>query len=196
MISGTALAADVLLKIEIDSTDATRWDVYGALNEAQRDLINILPSHFLPVKTAAKDITSGVYLYQFPDDLVQRDGGLVHAWINGYEARILRVHEHVNQLSLDRQPSAFYPVVWLRAERGYDLLPHPTSSVTDGQLLSYVYQLPVISASQPSLFDANLRNLLVYRAATSAALNEAKKADVAKACYEMYKQELAKYIKA
>lgn len=186
----------MLRKVEIDSTDSDRWDIYGALNEAQRDLLNVLPIYLLPAKTASRPITANYYLYQYPADFVQRADGLIHAKLFGNEARIIPMDQPVNQLSLDQQPTFKYPIIWLHAERGYEILPHPIADDSDGQILTFIYQLPTISASQVSLFDQGLRSLLVYRAAMSAAANEAKKPEIAKLCVELYQHELAKFIKA
>ena len=191
-IAYATLLTNVAKCLELDITDSaalTRFNLVANMNAAQRFILGHIPEKFIAeaIKNVNRDLTDDVYDYQYPSDYIR----MLAVWINGKRARIRENSESDNPLSMDQSPSTYYPVVTLDRERGYRVRPTPLATVSNGQELQYVYQLPAIASNQASLLDDNLQNLLTFKTVELCALQEMTKVEISKIYQVKVMEELA-----
>lgn len=197
MITYAELTSEVLANLEIGTSDLTRFKVLEHLNSAQLSLLNSLPIPLLNdvVKTSLFNLTNGVSAYQWPPDLIR----FSQMWLNfsagitltapGAEVSLWTPDTFIAPIKDVATTS--YPYVDIDIEQGFAIYPTPTASVTEGGRIRYVYKIPDIATSQPSLLNANLKNLLVFRATAMSAMIENYNHELASKYDEYYREELA-----
>jgi len=196
-MSYSSLTGDVVSKLEIDSSDLSRFRVVESLNSAQLSLLSILPKGHLrnAIKTTQMDLLQNVVRYQWPPDFIR----ILNVWLD-YSNPISDTNEGVEALPFNKDDfhsnmravsTVNYPFYDVHTEGGLELGTIPTANVTKGGRLRYVWRFPAISSSQKSLLNISLRNLLVFRATSLSALVEDHKPDLAKKYGDLYDKELA-----
>lgn len=201
MITHEELKSEVLANLELGSSDATRFKVFESLNSAQLTLLNILPIEYLKnaVKTAKFNLVNGNARYQWPDDFIR----IVQMWISysagissaapGREASLYNPEETI--VPIGRLASANFPFYDIHTEGGFELQPIPSLDLTAGGRLRYVYQLPAISETddQDSLLEADLKNLLIWRATALSCMVDNYNPQRAAQYEKLYQQELQSF---
>lgn len=201
MIEYNTLKTEIIGKLEIDETDATRFDIDNGLAHAQRAILNALPIEFLSnaIKTVTFNLVNGTALYQFPTDYSR----FVNLWVdfvNAISSSNLgkQTTLYKNRGSYLSSPAALattrFPYVDLDVEGGMAIYPVPTVNVSSGARLRYIYQLPAPTSVQNCLLNENLMNLLVYKATELCALIEEFNLDLSKKMGELYMTELKLFL--
>lgn len=199
-IAYSELTAAVIGIMEIDNTDADRFNVDINLAIAQQGLLNVLPSRFLKnaIKTVKGDLSNGVSLYQWPDDFFRR----LNVWAD-YSAEISESNpgakcipydpdEHV--LPIQDLGSITYPFIDMDVEGGFGLYPVPSSDQTNGLRIRYVWKLPNPASTQPCLLNYDLKNLMVFKTVQLCALVEEFNIELSREYGRLYDDELAKFL--
>lgn len=202
-ITYTELKNAVVGQLEIDATDADRYELDGNLAAAQLGIINSLPFEYLKnvLTTTKTNIQSGIHLYQWPSDFVR----FVRLWLDYDNAIVESSGNHGNKaqdvddenshlVNIAKIATKRYPYVDLNVEAGYGIYPVPSSNVTNGQRLRYVWQVPNPTSTQECLLEYNLRNLMVYRATELCALVDEFNVDLAAAMAKLYTEELSRFL--
>jgi len=174
------LSFEVAGMLQIDTTDRDKFQVQNCLNRSQLLLLNILPSMFLvnSIKTTLNNLASAEGAIQHPTLFIR----LLNLWVDydvpitdtniGFPVKIINdqlVNQIANKFLIGSQS---FPIAALNATNGWELRPVPDANVVHGWRMKYVYRLPTITGTQPCLLRENLRNLLIFVAASfSAAVN-------------------------
>lgn len=174
--------------------------VIDALNAAQLMLLNTLPVFHLKnaIKTAKFDLVENTGAYQHPSDLIR----IYQIWLD-YSAAITESNAGAEATAYDEMNfirpfwevgSSRYPFYDPHVENGFAISPVPSADMSNGGRIRYVYKLPAISRTQPSLLADNLRNLLVFRAVAQCAGIEGYDAALAKQYEQLFENELAAFM--
>lgn len=190
----------VVANLEIDSSDLTRFKVLESLNSAQLTLLNILPSEHLinAVATARLNLVENQVAYQWPNDLVR----IITVWVDfenpisntnrGREATKWEQERHFS--TMDTIATSRFPFYDPHIEGGFEIRPAPSSSVTNGGRLRYIWRVPDIATDQASLLEPKLQNLLVFRATSLSALVEGYNQKLSGDYNRLYTEELQRFI--
>jgi hypothetical protein len=191
----------VVGELEIDATDADRYEFDANIITAQLGILNSLPFKYLKnaIKTVKFNVSIGVNLYQWPDDFIRH----VRLWVD-YANPITASNEGsqvteyddqayhaktVGQMATKRYPYGDYDV-----EGGFGIYPVPDADVTNGFRLRHVWQIPNPTSIQPCLLEYNLRNLLILRTTELCALVDEFNVQLADRMNKLYAEELAKFL--
>jgi len=200
MIPYAELTNESIGYLEIDSTDLDRYQVVESLNAAQLELLNILPIKFISnvVKSTNFHLQQNVVAYQWPNDWLR----FLMAWVD-YDAAIdvdnrgteLTIWIADNfQVPMSEIATASYPFIDIEIEGGYEIRPKPSANMSNGGRLRYVWKPMPIDASQPSLLNYNLKNLLIYKAVELSAMVDNYRPDLSKKFGEFYIRELNNFM--
>lgn len=209
-ILASELVSAVIGKLELDAAgaaDIARFQIYESLSEAQLHLMNILPIKYLSegIKTTLFNLITNEAEYQWPtlDFPFLR---YVSLWVDFANAivmtggtvnpgkRVVEYDADVHHLPINQVATTNYPFVDLNVEVGYMIYPVPSVGVTDGGRLRYIYKPKDISASQDSLLNPGLKNLLIFKATPLSALVDQYRPDLAKVYEGFYDKELAQFL--
>lgn len=202
-ITYTELKNAVVGQLEIDATDADRYQLDINLAAAQLGIINSLPFEYLKnvITTTKTNIQNGIHLYQWPGDFVR----FVRLWLD-YDNPISESSgNHGNRAQdVDDESSHVvniaalatkrYPYVDLNVEAGYGIYPVPAADVNNGQRIRYIWQVPNPTSTQICLLEYNLRNLMVFKATELCALVDEFNVDLSAAMYKNYTDELSRFL--
>lgn len=202
-ITYTELKDAVVGQLEIDATDADRFQLDINLAAAQLGIINSLPFDYLKnvITTTKTNIQTGIHLYQWPPDFVR----FVGLWLD-YANEIVEssgVHGNKAQhydgegshvVNIAALATKRYPYVDLNVEAGYGIYPVPSADITDGQRLRYIWQVPNPTNTQECLLEYNLRNLMVYRTIELCALVDEFNVELSGIMQKLYTEELSQFL--
>ena len=212
-ISRTELSSAVIGKLELNASDAallSKFQVYENLSEAQLELMNILPIQYLSegIKTVLFGVELNESEYQWPtvdfpflryvslwvdyDNSIVM-GGVAPASINPGR-RVIEYDASIHHASPNSIATQNYPFIDLSVEVGFMLYPVPDINVTDGFRLRYVYKPTDISATQDSLLNPGLKNLVIFKATALSALVDQYRPDLALKYEAMYDKQLARLL--
>ena len=201
MITYAVLKAEVLGRLEIDVTDATRFKVDESLAHAQRAILNSLPEQHIAnaIRTSRFDLVANTASYQHPEDYLR----FTDLWLD-YEAEITTTNLGRYATPLEsstgfiRNPAdkatKRYPYVDLEVEGGISIYPVPAVDQTNGGRIRYIQLLPAPTDIQNCLLNERLQNLLVYKATAMSALVEEFNLNLAKVMNELFDKELAEFV--
>lgn len=188
------------LEIDNDSTSLTRFKVVASINSAQKTLLNILPVEYLKnaVRTSTFDLEEDTADYQWPSDFVR----VVQMWLNysaaityeneGKEAALYVPNKFMEPIT--NLAKEFMPMYDINIEGGFRIAPLPTTDMVNGGMLRYIWQVPDISTTQDSMFEEELKNLLVFRATALSANVENYNPKLAADYKDYYDKELAGFL--
>lgn len=178
MIAYTDIKTEVLANLDVDNDadSVAKFDLDNKMNAAQRALLLKVPVSEVDniLKTVTGDLTASVPYYQWPSDFVR----FVKLFVDYYTSitdtnlgdEVVKSGDGVFQpRSLDRQPQQGFSR-WSPVDGGFELRPMPSANVTDGFMLRYIYNPPVISSSQDSILRQSLRNALIHKTTALCAL--------------------------
>ncbi|GAG17476.1 unnamed protein product, partial [marine sediment metagenome] len=172
------LSVEVAGHLQIDTGDIGKFQVENCLNRAQLMLLNILPSNFLvnSIKTTKGNLAQDEGAIQHPTTMIR----LIKLWVDydneitdtntGYSVKILDdrlINQIANKYLIG---SRSFPVAALNATNAWEIRPIPDGDIVNGWRMKYVYRLPTITETQPSLLRENLRNILIYVTASFSAI--------------------------
>lgn len=172
MIDGNTLKNEVLSRLELaaNTETITRFKVWENINAAIVRILRLFPIEIIDnaLKTARADLKSGQGSYQWPSDFLR-----VFRLRVDYSQTIdnsntgvdVDLYNDNSPAPLDRRGSVFLPFAEV-IEGGFKLFPVPSSNVTHGIELKYVYRLPTVSSTQVCLLREDLRNAIVSEAAS------------------------------
>ena len=178
MISYAEIKAEILANLDMDndSEAATKFDVLNKANAAQRTLLRKVPVTEVDniLKSVTGNLSANVAYYQWPSDFIRVSDLFVD-----FNTSISDTNQGVEAVfsesgifqvrSLDQQAHEQYPLFFY-VDGGFELRPIPSSDVTDGWMLRYIYEIPDMSDTQDSLLRSDLKNLLIYKATSLCAL--------------------------
>jgi len=199
-ITYTELKNAVVGIMEIDNTDADRYNVDINLGIAQAGLLNALPSKWLKnaIKTTKGALSSGVALYQWPSDFFR----MLNIWLD-FSAAISATNEgnkamvydpDENILPVGDLASTNFPFVDIEVEGGFGVYPVPAADQADGVRVRYVWKLPNPTSSQNCLLNYDLKNLMVYKTVELCAMVEEFNIELATKYGGLYDDELKKFL--
>jgi len=214
MITYAELTNAVIENLEIDSSDLARFKVVSSINSAQLTLLNILPVDWLKnaVKTTTFNLLKDFKAYQWPSDFIR----VRQIWLD-YSAAITttNVGKEASRYDDERFMKVFYGIgsaaypFYEHIESGFAIDPIPTTdsgsddtngndiSVADGGRMRYVWRIPDIASGSPnqdSMLDDNLKNLLVWRGTSLAAMVENYNQQLAAEMNALYQDELKNFL--
>jgi len=195
----TEIKPEVMHNLDLDATDTdaeARYQILESANAAQRLVIEQAPIAKLDniIQNATGKLLGSVAYYQWPSDFIR----FVRLWVDYAYAitdsnlgRLCTLQKDGNFTinSLDKQVDSNNPKYAI-IDGGFELRPMPNSDLVDGFLLEYIYNLPEISATQPSLLRVNLKNALIFKATELAALKGGNRIEHANKYAELYKEAI------
>lgn len=195
----TELLGAVVGHLEIDATDASRFEFDANIATAQLGLLNALPFKFLKnaVTTTKTNIDDGIHLYQWPSDFVR----FHELWLS-YDAAINEAAgvygnkaqeydgEQAHIKNIASLATKRYPYIDIDVEGGYGIYPVPSADQATGQRIRYIWQIPNPTITQDCLLEYNLRNLLIFRATQLCALVDEFNIQLAQEMGKNYTEEL------
>lgn len=201
MITYSEIVNEVAAIMEIGNTDLGRFNVVRNANNAQRFIINTLPTQFLEncIKTVKGDLENGKHKNQWPNDFLR----FAEMWID-FENPITETNEGRQAVPYEditndeyyipyvgKLATQDFPLIDINVEGGYAIYPVPDQDVVHGFRLRYVWTIPDIASDQHSLLRINLKNMLVFRTVMLSALVSNFNVELAQEYRQHFQDELS-----
>lgn len=196
MITSTAAAAEVAGNLKIGATtDAyTKFKVYEKLDNIQTDILNTFSKEWLisARKSVLKAVTTDP-LHQWPGDMLRFVAAFFSRAVIDNSNRGTPCSEYTpgHAMTMAELATDAFPYIDPHKDNGYEIRPNGDNFY---HRIEYIWRLPTITSTQPSLLDLRWKDLLVLGATGQCANVDNYRPAMAQAFTAEYIAKKAQYL--